>query len=110
MTEFWHRAFVSAGCDPACHCCWDKISIGSKFKLSTIKKMPIIPNGHFWKEGLDNYDDKVENKEVMLCHKCTPGKFDKKQRSDLKKAVDSFESFPNKQNLGCFRVNGKIVH
>ena len=36
MTIFWHKAFNAAGCDPMCHCCNNKISVGEGFKLATV--------------------------------------------------------------------------
>jgi len=58
MSESMQRAFRVEGCDPACHCCEESISVGSTFKLAYIKSIPLV--------GKEEADDE------MLCEKCTP--------------------------------------
>jgi hypothetical protein len=84
MTDFWHRAFNTKGCDPGCHCCGKALAIGSTFKLATVDRLA---------EG--------QTREVMLCDTCTVEGYNGKI------AAKRLEPRPISQ--GCFRVNGKIV-
>lgn len=92
MTEFWHKAFNAAGCDPACHICYEKIAVGSKFKLATVKNA-VAPKG-------TNNKTNITTKEVMLCDDCNVEKYNDKQEKIAK----------HESTLGCFRINGKIIH
>lgn len=116
MTEFWHRAFNAVGCNPKCHSCYKLLPSGTKFKLSTVKKLP-----YKWSNTYRTLDASVEildekgkeeTKEVMLCEDCSPTHYhnitDKLLRSNAKKAKETYEKHL-KLGGGCFRVNGKIV-
>jgi hypothetical protein len=93
MTAEMHRLFNAGGCDPACHGCWKKLPTGTKFKLSTVKIAHSSPG--------NNKRDKIKSKEVMLCETCTPENVSERA---MKLAQTEGEL------LGCFRINGKIVH
>lgn len=93
MTAEMHRLFNAGGCDPACHGCWKKLPPGSHFKLSTIKMAHSIPG--------NSKREHIKSKEVMLCEKCNP-----KDVSERAETVAKSES----ELLGCFRINGQIVH
>lgn len=110
MNEYWHRAFNAAGCDPACHCCWNKIQIGVPFKLGTVQTIPGISTNYpnTLQEAIDTYDEVSTSKEVMLCEKCTPEMFSERVKKDLKRRIKEHENRPSTQ--GCFRVGGKIIH
>ncbi len=110
MTDFWHRAFNAAGCDPGCHCCEKSIPAGAKFKLSTIRdsKEQYTNHPNILQDAIDQYDEIVETKEVMLCDECTPEKYRRVYLKSLKDRIDRHKDSPATQ--GCFRVNGKIVH
>lgn len=110
MTDFWHRAFNAAGCNPGCHCCEKLIPVGTNFKLSTIKdakpqhtNYPDILQG-----AINEYDNIVETKEVMLCARCTPEKYRRVYLKSLKDRIERHKDSPRTQ--GCFRINGKIIH
>ena len=61
MTSSLKRAFLTEGCDPACHCCKRKIEIGETFKLAfMVTKNPEQASKH------DN------NQDEMLCSECSP--------------------------------------
>jgi len=63
MTNFWHRAFNAAGCDPMCHNCKSMIQVGNRFKLATI-------------ETSDSYvaGDSLELKVAVLKGEVVPSK------------------------------------
>lgn len=120
MTDFWHRAFNIAGCDPMCHCCYNKIPIDTKFRLATV--IPLskpVYEGHSWsyqqrlKEGHVPKESTTvapfweESKEVMLCDKCTAEMFREKELKYWNKEVERISKPPEG---GCFRIKGKIVH
>lgn len=123
MTELFHRAFNAAGCNPACHCCYNKIPVGDNFKLATVR---IVNTDYsdsartarfFAKERLDVINGDIAfhhrvddvSREVMLCASCTVDLFQEKQLSKAKKDVEEANNFVNSGG-GCFRINGKIVH
>lgn len=129
MTDFWHRSFNAAGCNPMCHCCHNKIPVNGKFKLSTIRKVTpnliesvnsgISQNCHddsavkaIKGEPHDPEDVIDVTTEVMLCQNCTVELFQKKQLKQLEKGAKAYEEYrndPSRQG-GCFRINGKIIH
>src|SRR5688500_7771339 len=88
MTPLLHRLFNAGGCDPACHGCWNKIPVGEKFKLSTLKLAQSTGTGF----------ELSESKEVMLCENCQPENVQENQNKKTEYKA-----------LGCFRVNGKIA-
>lgn len=111
MTDFWHRSFNAAGCNPACHCCDRLITVDDKFKLgitSTFRNYPSIKTGEY-----ERYDNNID---VMLCDKCTVKKYETqlvkkyKERYEDKEVRISQGRDPNATNNGCFRINGKIIH
>ena len=137
MTDFWHKAFNAAGCNPMCHCCKSMIGVDSDFKLSTIEELPkktqryltrhlsIKEEESIRKEltfiGKDKYayvldyskNAKTTTKEVMLCNKCTPKLYLKRQKDALQKNTEisqRLERLHDRRGGGCFRVNGKILH
>lgn len=124
MTDFWHRAFNAAGCDPMCHCCQTKIGVKKDFKLATVKKPSenafdkseikslikllhgFIKSFKVW-EGWDREREvTLISHEVMLCDICTSEMFMAKQ---IKIGEEELNRL-NKAKGGCFRINGKIVH
>lgn len=92
MTAEMHRLFNAGGCDPACHGCWNKLPVGSIFKLATVKVAHAKPGNASRKY--------IKSQEVMLCETCNP-----EDVSTRAKKIAKSES----ELLGCFRVNGKIV-
>lgn len=125
MTNFWHRAFNAAGCNPQCHCCYKKINVGGSFKLATVRDVSTdmagsanTGDGAFVEsrlaviEGKQPYYPehvKDETREVMLCDVCTHELFQEKQLSKAKKDVEQRKAYV-KSGGGCFRINGKIIH
>ncbi len=101
MTSIFHKAFNVLGCNPACHCCWKKISPGKKFKLATVQQAPARDNSQ---SGINVWAE-VESREVMLCETCTVEKYNQMSQ----KAIKEYEKYRKSPRGGCFRVNGKIV-
>lgn len=95
MTDTWHRAFSAAGCNPACHGCWEHIKVGEKFKLATINAAVAIGSTD---------RNTIISKEVMLCERCNPKNVEKQDEEAIEK------NRKNKEEKGCFRINGKIIH
>lgn len=112
MTEPFHRAFKTEGCDPACHCCWKPIAVGVKFKLATIERPKDISTNYpdRFQDVIDNYSENSVTREVMLCSNCTPAMYKKRQIADLKKRKKRAETQLSPSQWGCYRINGKIVH
>jgi hypothetical protein len=112
MTEPFHRAFNVYGCNPACHCCWEPIKVGTEFKLAPVEDAEQISTNYLdrFQDVIDNFDDHKVSREVMLCANCTPEKYKKKQITDLKKRKKRAETQLSPSQWGCFRVNGKIIH
>lgn len=108
MTHVFHKAFNIAGCDPACHCCWNKIKPGNKFKLSTVKEINVNNTGLLENANKDA-SGFTKSVEVMLCHKCTPEMFYKKELAKIKKGAEWAKNQPA-HKLGCFRINGEVIH
>lgn len=110
MTKQFHNAFKTYDCDPACHCCWKKIKPSMLFKLATIQEVLCHNPAQSIEEYIENYEEYKKSKEVMLCEKCTPELFDKKQKRELRKTKVRMDNNPSRSTLGCFRINGKIIH
>ena len=66
MTDVLIRAFKSNNCNPACHCCGDKIKSGDKFKLALVTYRP------YWNYQEGRQAKKTEIVDEMLCVICTP--------------------------------------
>ena len=96
LTEEMRRVFVAAGCEPECHACYKRLTLGVAFKLATVKRRRQAGRNRV------SYD-------VMLCAKCTPADLPKEAMS--KKAYEKYQAeLPAYvRSGGCFRVNGKIV-
>ena len=89
MTSVLERAFIRAGCQPACHCCRVKLPIGTDFRLAYIKPT-------YWKSS-DKSIPQFEGGDEMLCMKCTPRKLQMKRRriTDDKEARNCGYSRPH---------------
>jgi hypothetical protein len=87
MKRLWSMLFKHAGCNPTCHGCGKILGVGVRFKLSTMPK----------------HGD--EQREVMLCEKCTPASIKEKDR----KAEKEWAARVKAGTAGCYRINGKIV-
>jgi len=119
MTEYWHRAFNAAGCNPMCHCCHSFIKPGDLFKLSTIREVTGKSNNSLgWApeilSQIVNPSDNPEmindeTKEVMLCGICTPELFQRNQLDNAKFRAELYKK-NREAGGGCFRINGKIIH
>lgn len=112
MTEPFHRAFKSCGCDPACHCCENPIVVGKTFKLATVDEAEEISTNYpdRFQDVIDNFEENKVTREVMLCANCTPTLFKKSEIADLKRRKKRAETELSPSQWGCFRVNGKIIH
>lgn len=112
MSNFWHRAFNAAGCNPRCHSCRKMIPVNDKFKLATVEKFGYTyDEGNSRKSRLMIPSEISHSKEVMLCDVCTTSDFainQQKMFTDNRKEYEKAEKEHEKRGGGCFRVNGKI--
>lgn len=87
MSDEWHRAFNTYGCDPMCHCCDKLIKVNGKFHLATIQKT----KSPHWGDGLEM------GKRALQGEKIT-GKTILKEESDYFYIRDEFKD-NDKQKL-----------
>lgn len=107
MTRDMHRAFNAAGCDPACHCCNNKIPVGDYYKLASVSSaLAVYGNAVSVFESQQPFKT-TEAHEVMLCAsiKCTPDEMVKRR---YKEKADRVRLTPYRSG-GCSIINGKIV-
>ena len=111
MIGIWHRAFKAVGCTPGCHSCSCWITPGHKFKLASGIQVPIVANPHSLQKAVNDFENN-ETREVMLCENCTPEMYNENELKRLKGELESWNKLSKGQQarIGCFRVNGKIVH
>lgn len=114
MSDFWHRAFNAAGCNPMCHSCKKMIPVGNQFKLATVDKIDYTyDSGNSRLEHLMVPAETSHTKEVMLCEICTVTDFainQQKMFDNNRKEFEAAEKAHEKRGGGCFRINGKIIH
>jgi hypothetical protein len=110
MTEEMHHLFMVNGCDPTCHCCNKKISVGMGYKLGHVTKQNCIEASKLKCYRLFKSDDEHD---VMLCESvnCSPHAMIINKIKKLKE-YDSNGLSPYGYSLrrgGCSIVNGVIV-
>jgi len=99
MDEVLHKIFNAGGCNPTCHCCYNRIAVGERFKLAHVNMNRIKEtDGCRYRPFRSD-----EPHEVMLCGniECTPQKM-------VKKAKESTERH-RRAGGGCSIIKGKIV-
>lgn len=100
MSEELHKIFNAGGCNPTCHCCYNKIRPGDLFKLASVSAEQAEKGNNII---LSTFKTNMPH-EVMLCDKCSVDLMIQKARNRKFQQNNNF-----RRSGGCSIINGKIV-
>lgn len=111
MSTELHRLFRAGGCDPTCHCCGIRISVGRYFKLGHVSEDLAIRASHML--GGQVFKTAKEH-DVMLCSEkiCSPETMFVRHQQQLdlyeKEGKTPWGGYPSRSG-GCSIIDGKII-